>query len=387
MELKLDGLGKKDMLKFKNLSKERGKVIKSSSSKDINTDFKINDLANQMHPKIQYVKVTEIITETPDTKTFILEPDVSKGTKKLAYFRAGQYVSVRIRIGEGIYRRPYTLSSSPKLALKNKYAITIKRVENGIVSNYFLDKVEVGFTFSISAPTGVFYYERLRDAYNVIAIAGGSGVTPFMSMAEAIVDGTIDFKLTIIYGARTKKDFIFKERLDEIAKKTEKVKVVYVISDEISSEYEMGYIDSKVINPYLGEENSFFVCGPIGLYEHMNEVLKEYNLAAKYVRHDLFFGEIDKLGTQTYNVTVLTHDVELSIRCKGNETLLSAMEKEGILAPSKCHVGECGFCRSKLIKGKIKTFDDAGRMGDRDLQYIHPCASFPESDVVIKLPN
>ena len=62
------------------------------------------------------------------------------------------------------------------------------------------------------------------------------------------------------------------------------------------------------------------------------------------------------------------------------------MEKNGINAPSKCHVGECGFCRSKLKSGKVKTFDGTIRTADKEYEFIHPCASFPESDVVIELP-
>lgn len=385
-ELKLDGLGKKDMLKFKELKNEREKVINNSPLSPINNQYKNNIIANMLHPKQQYVKVIDIINENEDTKTFVLAPNTEKGTTHLAYFKPGQYVSVKIRIGKCIYKRPYTISSSPKMALENKYMITIKKVKKGIISNYFFNEVEIGNTFTVSGPCGNFTYERLRDAKNVIAIAGGSGITPFISMAEAINDGIINCNLTIIYGVKREEDIIFKERLSKLTK-NHRIKIVCVLSEEENKKYETGLISDRIIDKYMTNETSVFVCGPIDLYEHMNEVLKKYNLAKKYIRTDLFFSKIDVKCSDDFELKVLTKDKEFIITCNGKETLLSAIENSGILAPSSCHVGVCGLCRSKLISGKIKTFDGDMREVDKELNYIHPCISFPESNVVIKLPN
>lgn len=386
-ELNLKGLGEKDKLRFQKIEKEREKIIEDSSSKDIHTAFLANALASNLHPKIQHVIVEKIIEENEDTKTFILGPDVELKTKSLAYFQAGQSISLQMKIGKGIYRRPYTISCSPKHALHNHYAITVKRVEGGIVSNCFLNQVNVGDKLIVSAPFGEFYYQPLRDSKNVIAIAGGSGITPFLSMAEAIYDGTLDFHLTILYGAKNKNDLIFKDRFDVIMKKCKKVKVVYILSEEEKEGYEFGYIDERFIDPFYQKETSFFVCGPIELYKHINQVLKYYDIEQKYIRHDAFMSEIDLESDEEYNLTVLTQNEEVKMKCNGKETLLASMERFGIITPSRCHVGECGFCRSKLVSGKVKTFNDDVRIGDKNITYIHPCSSYPESDIVLKLPN
>lgn len=385
--INLKGIGKKDMIKFDKIVNERNKIIRKSSSKTILVDYPINELANKLHPKEQFVKVSKIIKESDNVKSFILVPDVNLGTKKLAYFKAGQYISVSVEIDGGVYRRPYTLSSSPKKALNNEYMITIERVKNGKVSNYFFNKVREGDSFSISAPSGNFYYQGLRDAEHVIAIAGGSGITPFMSMAEAIYDEIENFSMTILYGAKTKNDLIFREQLENITCKLPGVNLVYVLSEENDNEFQKGFIDKIIIDQYLKEENTFFVCGSLDFYNYMNEVLKKYNYPKKYIRHDMFMGIIDLKSNEEYKVTVLTNDQEIKIKCCGEQTLLAAMEENGIIAPNKCHVGECGFCRSKLISGKVKTFDEHIRSIDKKFNYIHPCATYPESDVIIKLPN
>lgn len=387
MELDLKGLKKRDILANKNIKKEREKIIHDSSSQNVHTDFETNEMARDLHPFVQHVKIADIIKESENVKTFVLVPDIAAGTKKLAYFRPGQYISIEVSIEDGVYRRPYTISCSPKLVEDNMYTITIKRRPRGIVSNYFLDKVRIDDAFSISAPYGNFYYERLRDAKNVIALAGGSGITPFLSMAEAIGDGILDFQLTILYGVRKESDILFHQRLDELAKKNNLIHVKYILSEEKNIDYENGFITKEMIDPYLENENSFFVCGPLGFYEYMNELLKKYNLPKKYIRHDAFFGKVEIQENVSYNLTVITQDKELSISCSARETLLSAMEKNGIVAPSRCHVGECGFCKSKLRSGKVKTVEESLRLADKENHYVHPCATFPESDVVIELPR
>lgn len=386
MELDLKGLGKKDIQAIKNLAKEREKIIRASSSQNINTKFTANELAKSLHPKVQYVKVADIIDENKDTKTFVLVPDKESGTKRLAYFRPGQYISVEIPIGQGVFKRPYTLSCSPKTVYDNFYTITIKRRANGIVSNYFLDCIKINDSLTISAPTGEFYYEPIRDSKHIIALAGGSGITPFLSMAEAIADGILDCKLTILYGARTENDLLFRTKLDELAKKNNRIQIEYVLSEEVNPNYHTGLISKEMIEKYKEYENSFFVCGSIGFYEYVNTLLKEYNLPNKWIRHDAFFGRVEIRENNFYDLMVITNGKEISIPCRARETLLCAMEKNGIIAPSKCHVGECGFCRSKLKSGKVRVFDDAIRSADKEYQYIHPCSAFPESDVVLELP-
>lgn len=372
--------------KFDALVKKREKVIRKSSSKPIVTENPVENLVKRLHPEEQFVKVAEIIKENADVKTFVLVPDEEAGTKELAYFKAGQYVSICVSIRDGIYRRPYTLSCSPKMALQNKYMITIKRDGDGIVSNFFLDEVDVGYSFSISAPTGDFCYTGLRDANHVIALAEDIGIVPFVSMAEAIYDGILDFSLTILYCAKTKNDLLFREKLEDITCKFENVNLVYILSEEEDNEFINGPIDKSIIESYMVEENSFFVNGSVSFYSHMNAILKEFNIPKKYVRHEVFMGEIELKEDTDYNLTVVTQKREYKMKCNSRKTLLQTMEENGVVTLSRCHVGECGFCRSKLISGKVKTFDENIRAADKNHNYIHPCSTFPESDVILQLP-
>ena len=370
MKFKIGTSEKLDMLKFKNLGQEREKIIKSSYTDNVKFDYKLNNLVKVIHPKEIKVTVTNIINETLETKTFELKPL----TGTLPNFKAGQYIVLDIMKNGHIYKRSYSISSSP----------TVKKVLNGLVSNYLLNNVKVGMEFTIHGPFGNFTYNRLRDKYDVLALVGGSGITPIMSLARAINDNLEDLNLTIIYGDHEEKDLIFKKELDELAKKNDNIKVRYLLSDEHSSVYDTGLISKDIISEYEIGKYSYFVCGPIHFYHHLNEIFKELDIPNKLIRHDIF-KENEVLKHIKHNLTVLTNDEKITLSCYEDEPILQALEEADIDAPRKCLVGECGFCRSKLIEGKIRTDETRLREADKDYNYIHTCVSYPLSDITIKL--
>lgn len=378
MKLKI-GNEQMDMLKFKNLGKTREKIINTSYTDQIKYDYKLNELVNTMHPKKIKVMVSKIIVENLETKTFVLKP--VKGV--MPNFKAGQYIVLDIFKNNHTYKRSYSISSSPKNL--DSYHITVKKVRNGIVSNYLLNEVKVGMEFTIHGPFGEFTYNKLRDQKDVLALVGGSGITPIMSLARAINDQIEDLNLNIIYGEKEEKDLIFKKELDELASKNSKIKVQYVLCDEKSSIYETGLISKEMISNYEIGKYSYFVCGPIHFYHHLNDIFKELDIPNKYIRHDIYKENEVELHHIEHTLKVITNDEEIIIPCYEDESLSQAMEEGNIKAPRRCLVGVCGYCRSKLIDGIIKTDETSVREADIDYNYIHPCVSYPLSDVTIKL--
>ena len=88
--------------------------------------------------------------------------------------------------------------------MQGYYEVTVQRA--GFFSSWLLDEATVGTKVIVGEPSGDFYYDDIRDHETIVAIAGGSGITPFMSMAKAIEEGSEEFNLIIFYGARTKED-------------------------------------------------------------------------------------------------------------------------------------------------------------------------------------
>lgn len=392
-KIKVGLVGSLDMLSFKNMKSQREQIIERNKPKEIVGEFSINKNAKQMHPDIQELVVKEVIDHFGGVaKTYILE---GVNENKVAYFRAGQALSLKLQIGNSFVTRSYSISSSPK---ENTYRITVKRKTNGFVSNYILDNFNVGTKVLASAPYGNFYLEQFRDNKNIVAIAGGSGITPFVSMANAIKDGIEDYNLTIIYGNNNYNSLLYKEELDNIQATCEKVKVVYVLANETREGCEHGFINSEIIKKYAQEPYSLFVSGPSALHEHIRKELPVLNKERKDVRFETlecegdisktFIYPEDAIG-KTYKIKVLQGPNTYTIEAKASETILVALERAGIKAPSKCRGGECGWCRSKLVSGNVfsNIKQDQRRYIDKEFNYIHPCSCYPIANCTIEIPS
>ena len=393
-------IGLLDMLEFKNMVPKRQKIIDAAPATPLPQSWPVNDTAKALHPARQFLTVANVIDRGPDAKSYVLAPDSSASTDKLALFRAGQYLSIRLKIGDSALTRPYSICSAPLDARSGgKYVLTIKRAQDGFASDYLLANLKAGDRIEASGPEGTFYYEPVRDAATVVGIAGGSGITPFLSMAAAIADGTEDFCLTLLYGSRTKDDILLKEEFDEITAKTDKVKVIHVLSEEKAEGFEYGFITAELIKKYSpgNEEFSVFLCGPQQMYTFVDSELELLDLPAKYIRHELFGSVKNPSGfsdypadamAKQYKIKVKMRDKEREIQANGSEPVLVALERAGIMAPSRCRSGECGWCHSRLINGNVYTPAslDGRRAADFTFGYIHPCCAFPLSDLELDVP-
>ncbi len=398
LKVKIGLIGKLDMLKFKNMKKVREQAIQAAPAREVKGDFPINNNAKALHPDYVSLIVDEIIDRgAANAKTYILR---SKDGKALPYFRAGMYLNLKLELDGSLVTRSYSLCSSPKKALEGKYAITVRSNPGGFAADKLLAGLKVGDEVVSSCPQGFFYYEDLRDCPTVIGLAGGSGITPFLSMAEAIADGTEDFDLVLLFGSRDVDNILFKDELDALAKKTDKFKVVHVLSDSETEGYEHGFITAELIKKYApeGEDYSVFLCGPEGMYKFLKPEIAKLGLPERLFRRKLIDvtksvweseGYHAECRDKTFELTVRQGDKEYKIPCSANEPVLVAIERAGIKAPSRCRSGECGWCRSKLVSGTyfVPAENEMRRWADKEYGYIHPCSTFATSDMVLEVPG
>lgn len=366
--------------RFDNIIPDRVSHIKPASGELKNVEYNTNKIAKLRHPEKQIAKVAEV-EDLPNAKRFKLS------LPSPAPFLAGQYVSVELTIGETHTTRPYAISSSPADVAKGFYEITVKRVRDGFVSDYILDNWKVGDEVVLSAPDGQLYYEPLRDSKHVIGLAGGSGITPFYSMAKAIRDGVSDFELTLLYGCKFESEILYKKELDEIAAACPAFKVVYVLSDEKNDGFENGFLSADIVTKYApSSDYTLFVCGPAAMYSFVEGEVKKLGLPRRRVRYEaggtpLVVGH----PSATYTITVDTKDKRIKIPARADESILVALERSGINAKSRCRSGECGWCRTRLKTGDVYAPESAEnrRVADKKDGYIHPCCTFPRSDLHI----
>jgi ferredoxin-NADP reductase len=373
----------------------RHQVIENASDKPQPKDF-VREMADALHPAKMEFKVTLIKDTSPTSKLFRL----ASTDGHIPVFQAGQYINFKLKIGESVLTRPYTISSAPYEARgENGYVeVTIRRNRPYLVPDYFFDNVKEGDILEANMPFGFFYWEPLRDSKNIVALAGGSGITPFLSMAREIAWGKMKgCKITIIYGSVNSSDIVLKEELDAVEKACSDVKVVHVLSDDPDWEGEKGFVTREVIEKYSGEDPTYMFCGPLPMYNLICKIMNDMGVRQKRFRHDVMNNPVDStkipgypIGneTKTFNITVVRGIEETVIPASGNEPVAVALERAAIPVDTHCRCGECGFCRTQLLDGEIfvSPMGDGRRMMDKEFGWFHACATYPTSDLKIKIP-
>lgn len=352
----------------------------------------VDNLAASLHPDVQHLVLSKITDLQSGYIEFLFKSDILAGTKKLAVFRPGQFITFDIEMNGVKTTRSFPLVSSPLDARSGFYKIILKREISDRVGNFILKNWKEGQKFSIGAPSGNFYYEKLRDFSNVVAVAFGSGVFPFMSMAKAIYEGDENFNLTLFYESNRAKNLVFKKFFDWIASRTDKVKVIYILENENLSGCKKGIVNRDMIEENVEGGYSIFLSGSQKFYEYMkNQYL---NYPPKLYRTFDLKQSVDILSQKNYpkfvssevfNIQVKCRDGIKVIQCMKNQTILSALEKNGINVPSSCRSGKCALCHTKIVAGQVYIPDDfdGRRIADFKYGYIHPCCSYPLSNLIL----
>lgn len=395
-KVKVTPFGISGMLKLKNLGDERKKAVEKASDADIETNYPINNMAVNNHPDYQEMIVEEI-KEYPgaNAKTYVLR---RADGMPAAMFRAGQYITVAHYIDGYEYLRPYTIMSSPEESKQGKYEITIKAYPNGFTSLWAAQTYHVGSRMIVSGPQGHFYHEPLRDGDNVVAVVGGGSITVALAMARSIRDGNENYNLTILYGSMSKRDILCFDALSDVISECDKIKLIHVLANEKRDGYEYGTITAELINKYAPAEYSLAICGSAVFMNYMKKEIRKLHLPERKIRFELMPipAEVWKCPDypiefkgRRYKLTVRQCGKEYRITASSNETLMVALERAKIKAPVSCRSGECGFCRSKLVAGTvyIPSANDFRRASDKDYGYVHPCAAYPTSDIVLEVPG
>ncbi|MEN8210266.1 MAG: FAD-binding oxidoreductase [Thermodesulfobacteriota bacterium] len=345
-------------------------------------------IVNRLHPDKIKLCVTRTINETVSTKTIRL----SAVNGYLPPFQAGQYISLSVEVDKVRTGRAYSISSSPSQT--GYYDITVRRVENGRVSNFLIDEVKVGDLLESSGPEGHFHYNPILHQDELVCLAGGSGITPFMSMIREITDKGLKRKLNLFYGSQYLHDMIFHEELSQLAKQFSNINYIPVVENP-SADYKgkTGFITARVIKESLGEikGKSYFICGPQGMYKFCLPELDKLGIKREQIRQEMFGTPVNVTEQMGWPSNINAED-RFTVQVNRSEpfetnagtSLLTALEESGFIIPFLCRSGECSRCRIKIVEGKV--FQPTGtpvRKSDSHYGYVHSCVSYPLDNLKI----
>ena len=397
-----------DISGIKRITKARLDAIKNAPDGPIPED-PIRKIAEEWHPGELVLTVQSVRMSGKDARTYrFVKPEGGK----LPLFLPGQYLVLTLDVDGKPVSRPYSISSAPSEArLENGFVeITVKKPrEDGFFADWIFQHLNAGDPVKALIGCGQFYYEPLRDAPRILALAGGIGITPFVSMAREIAAGKLDISMTILYGANREDELVLFDELTALEQEASgRLRVIPVLAEGEGGSLtgrtvEQGFLSADLIRKYLGigagdaPDTSVFICGPQAMYRYLRGELAKLDLPKRRIRFEVF-GQVKNIADyegyptealgKTFSMTVHRGIREDVIPAQASESIAVALERAGIRLETGCRSGECGFCRTKVLSGSyfVSPENDGRRAADKDFNYVHACAAFPTSDLSIRIP-
>jgi ferredoxin-NADP reductase len=349
----------------------------------------VKSIIDALHPQRLDLTVSEMTQETTSAKSIKL---VNEGGCQPP-FQSGQYINVFVDAGGVRTSRPYSIASSPTQT--GHYELTVRKVEDGFVSDYLMNELKPGDKISSSSPSGNFHYNPLFHGNKLALIAGGSGITPFMSMIRELSDKNLSRRLHLFYGCRVEDDVIYRAELDKIASAHKNFTWDLVVSEPAPSyRGHTGFINAGLIKERLdGLDWTFFICGPPAMYQFCLPELEKLQIPSRKIKVEVMGAPKNIVAYPGWPENVKAGDV-FKVAIKGKKTisasalepLMISLERAGMMIPALCRSGECSLCRTKLLSGKVYQPNDVKlRKSDRIFGYIHPCVAYPTTDIEILL--
>ncbi len=345
----------------------------------------------RLHPKRMKLRVLQVRPETPTTKTLVLE----RVDGPLPPFRPGQYVNLFVEIGGVRTSRAYSIASPPGA---DQLELTVRDKPGGFVAPHLLEEVGAGDVLECTGPQGSFVHEPLIDGQDLVLLAGGSGITPFMSMIREAVARDLPLQMHLLYGCRVPDDVIFEQELAELEERSSSLRVSLVISEPPDGyEGPAGFLDAATIREQIGYVTGrmFYLCGPGAMLDLCRAALAELEVPRHRIRTELY-GPPDHVTAEPGWPEGLDADQAFAVEvgagkeivARAGEPLMNSLERHHLELPAVCRSGECSYCRTRLVSGTVFQPPQAAvRESDRTFGFIHPCVAYPIEDLVIELPG
>jgi ring-1,2-phenylacetyl-CoA epoxidase subunit PaaE len=351
------------------------------------------------------IAIKKVVRETTDSVTIYFE-----GSQFPFDYESGQYLTLIDTIDGEEVRRPYSLCTAP--GVDEDPGVTVKRVNQGKMSNHLNDKGETLEAMDLLAPIGNFKY--LPDESGdrpVVLIGGGSGVTPLLSILKTALNKT-NALVYLVYANSNKGTSIFYDTLEKLSAENDRLTLVHFFSDDhkVVVEKPKGLrglfkrtpkVDpnahrltaprlSEILQKFAIKDANTFICGPEGLMQTAESTLK-VNFSGWTLNQEKFFStkEADLQSTVqegAHKVLVKLNGELHEFQVDGSKSILLAGLDEGIDMPFSCQSGLCTACMGKCTSGTVEMTENSGLSDDEVAEgYILTCTGHPKSDVVVEI--
>ncbi|WP_417561980.1 1,2-phenylacetyl-CoA epoxidase subunit PaaE [Microbacterium sp.] len=359
--------------------------------------------APRHHARFHTLAVDEVRPLTDDAVevTFAV-PDELRGDYD---YLAGQHVALRVSLDGDELRRSYSLCRPPS---DGRLSVAIKRDVGGRFSTWAQTELHPGDTLDVMSPQGTFT-TRLSDldGRHLVGIAAGSGITPLMALATAVLRRSETSRFTLIYTNRSRSDVMF---LDDLADLKDRYPARLALHHVLSREQRTapllsGRIDEQKLRTMLdvlvppATVDEWFLCGPFELVQLCRDTLTDLGVDRRHIRHELFTtGEPGQVQPSAGRPVIVKTDepvCHITFTLEGqsatvdspagaHETILNAALRVRSDVPYACAGGVCGTCRARLVEGDVRMTENYALEPDElERGYILTCQSHPTTDAVV----
>jgi len=348
-------------------------------------------------PRYYDLTVKNVIQETNDAVSVAFaqpEPKIS--------YKAGQFLTLIVPMQGKDVRRAYSLCSSP--FTDPDLVVTVKRVEKGLMSNWLPENLKPGAKVRIMEPMGQFTTEFAKtNKRHIIMFAGGSGITPMMSLIKSTLTQEPDSICSLIYCNRDVDSVIFKNTLDHMQTEDEgRLHVIHILDNApMNWQGYSGLLNHDMLTklferiPDWGiDKTTYLMCGPEGMMKNVDTLLEARHIPKEKIFKESFVqGTIDKKeapavaeegGAKDHEVTIRYDGQEYKVLVPAGKAILETALDQGIDLPYSCQSGLCTACRGKALSGKVKLDEEEGlSKSERDEGYVLTCVGHPLTDDVV----
>jgi len=339
--------------------------------------------------KAEKLICTQIKDETHKVKTFFF----ICADQNMITYKPGQFITLELQINGALINRCYTISSAQ--GKSSAICITVKRLPQGLVSNWLHDHFNVGDQVSFLPPAGDFtWVDYQADKY--LFLSAGVGITPLMSMTRAHLLTLNYVDIAFIHSAHTPDDIIFAAELANIAEHYPNIKIHFNCSDKgrrhdwSAATGRLSWQSLQKQAPDL-REREIFACGPASYLQTIRDMLNQSEFDMRHYHEESF--SFEALATKVESQSACADTGEFAIHlqksqreivCGSQQFILEAATNAGVRLASSCTQGVCGTCKTRLVSGRVEMQHKGGiRQREIDQGMILLCCSKPMTDLVI----
>ena len=345
------------------------------------------------------LRVSEIRRDTEDS--VVIRFDVPEALRETFRFAPGQYLTLKRGSGPEEARRSYSICCAPGEGLR----VGVRRVPRGLFSPWLHGALREGDTLDVMEPQGRFGAALAQGApRHVLLVAGGSGITPILSILRTLLEQGEATRCTLLYGNRSAASTMFKEELEDLKNRhLTRLAIHPVFSrEQVDSPLHAGRLDRERIALFLRtlvdprDVDQAFVCGPHAMNDETEAALREAGLPPERIHVERFGLPPEQVrGAELHaaqpgdadaaRVVVVRDGLtrEFVFR-KGDPSILDAAAREGLDVPYSCKSGVCATCRAKLIEGRVRMDRNfALEKADLDAGFVLTCQAHPLTERVV----